>query len=107
MRDMLAVLPKLAISSAGEVDYSASNPADLSALAEHAQDTMQVAQLGLSAIGLLLVRAAPEMDTGEISGDAIESLGWLMAELGELAGCCFALSASCREHLADATPRPP
>ena len=107
MRDMLAVLPKLAISSAGEVDYSASNPADLSALAEHAQDTMQVAQLGLSAIGLLLVRAAPEMDTGEISGDAIESLGWLMAELGELAGCCFALAASCREHLADATPRPP
>ena len=75
MRDMLAVLPRLAISSAGEVDYSASNPADLSALAEHAQDTMQVAQLGLSAIGLLLVRAAPEMDTGEISGDAIESLG--------------------------------
>ena len=45
--------------------------------------------------------------TGEISGDAIESLGWLMAELGELAVCCFALAASCREHLADATPRPP
>lgn len=26
--------------------------------------------------------------------------------VGELAGCCFALAASCREHLADATPRP-
>ena len=81
MRDMLAVLPKLAISSAGEVDYAASNPADLSALAEHAQDTMQVAQLGLSAIGLLLVRAAPEMDPCSATACSSSGSGLRMSAL--------------------------
>ena len=107
MRDLILQLPLLNVTPTLEIDYPAADAALLVQVADNAETAMHVVQLGLSAVGQLLVRAAPEVETGEISGDAIESLGWLMAELGELAGCCFALAASCREHLADAAPRPP
>lgn len=37
-------------------------------VADNAETAMRVVQLGLSAVGQLLVRAAPEAEAGEISG---------------------------------------
>lgn len=68
-------------------------------IAENAEVAMNTIHLGLSAVGQILARAAPEVETGEISGDATEALGWLLAELGDFAATAFVS----RPH-ADATP---
>ena len=96
MRDLILQLPLLNVTPTLEIDYPAADAALLVQVADNAETAMRVVQLGLSAVGQLLVRAAPEVEAGEISGDAIEALGWLMSELGEFSATAFALAAACR-----------
>lgn len=100
LRDLIRLLPCLPAAADGAVDITSCDETMLRALHEHAEGCLQVALLGMGAIGSLLVHAAPEMDVGEVSGDTIEALGQLIAELGELSGECMALVAAGRQHLA-------
>ena len=104
MRDLILQLPLLNVTPTLEIDYAAADAALLVQVADNAETAMHVVQLGLSAVGQLLVRAAPEVETGEISGDAIEALGWLMSELGEFSATAFALASACRRFTHDYAP---
>ena len=104
MRDLILQLPLLNVTPTLEIDYPAADAALLVQVADNAETAMHVVQLGLSAVGQLLVRAAPEVETGEISGDAIEALGWLMSELGEFSATAFALASACRRFTHDYSP---
>jgi hypothetical protein len=66
-------------------------------VADHAEASMRVIQLGLAAIGHLLAQSAVQVEERSIPSESIESLGVLMAELGELA-------ALCHQFCSDAAP---
>ena len=61
-------------------------------IADHAEASMRVIQLGLAAIGHLLAQSAVQVEERSIPSESIESLGTLMAELGELAALCHQFS---------------
>lgn len=62
-------------------------------IADHAATSMRVIQLGMGAIGHLLAHSAVQVEEQGIPSDAVESLGRLMAELGELAALCHQICA--------------
>lgn len=104
MRDLLLLLPLLQVTPAMEIDYAAADPNLLAQIAENADISMRTIHLGLSAVGSLLAHSAPEVETGDISANVIEALGWCMAELGEFAAIANNLSTACRRHNADYAP---
>lgn len=61
-------------------------------ITEHAAKSVRVIQLGLGAIGQLLAHSAVQVEEQSIPAECVESLGVLMAELGELAALCHQLS---------------
>lgn len=105
MRDLLLQLPLLTVTRELDIDYAAADPALLVQLADNAETAMRTIHLGLSAVGLLLAHSAPEIETRDISADATEALGWLMAELGEFAAVAHCIAIACRRHAADYSPR--
>lgn len=107
MRDLLLQLPLLTVTPELDIDYAAADPALLVQLADNAETAMRTIHLGLSAVGLLLAHSAPEIETGDIPGDATEALGWLLAELGEFAATAHCVSVACRRHTADYAPSIP
>ena len=94
-RDLLLQLPLLTVNEKSEIDYAASDPALLLLLAGNAEIVMNSIHHGLSAVGQILAHAAPEVGN-EISTESMESLGWLMAEVSDLAATAF--STACRRH---------
>lgn len=80
----------------GEADLRACHSAVLLALAEDAEATMSSVHQGLGAIGHLLAHSAVPIEDGTIGADSLESLGLMMAELGDLAAACMTLAAHCR-----------
>ena len=105
IRDLLLLLPHLSVTAKLDIDYAAADPALLVQLADNAETAMLTIHLGMSAMGQLLARSAPEVECGELSGDAVEALGWLMSELGELAAVSHCIAVACRRHTADYAPR--
>lgn len=105
VRDLLLLLPHLAVTTKSDIDYAAADPALLLQLADNAETAMRTIHLGMSAMGRLLARSAPEIECREMSGDAVEALGWLMAELGEFAAVVHCIAVACRRHTADYAPR--
>ncbi|VTU12860.1 hypothetical protein SRS16CHR_00099 [Variovorax sp. SRS16] len=73
----------------------------LTAIAEDAQSTLATVHQGLGALGHLLAHSAVVIEDGTIGADSLESLGFLMAELGDLASACMTLAAQCRQAVAD------
>jgi len=104
MRDLLLLLPYLNVGAMQDIDYEAAAPDVLLQLAERAETAMRTIHLGVSAIGHLLVRSAPEIECREISGDAVEALGWLIAELGDVAAVAQCLATACRKYTVDYAP---
>ncbi len=104
IRDLLLQLPHLTVTSEFEIDYAAANPALLLQLASSGDIAMRTIHQGLAAVGLLIAHSAPEMETREISGDAIEAIGWLIGELGEFAGVVHSIVAACRRSIVDYVP---
>ena len=105
LRDLLLQLPLLQVTPDGEIDYAATDPALLVQIAHNAETSMHTLHLGLSAVGVLLAHSAPEIETRDIAGDAIEALGWCISEWGEFAIVAHSLSAACRRYTADYKPR--
>jgi hypothetical protein len=104
LRDFILQLPLLSINAKSEIYYEQADPALLVQLADNGDIAMRTIHLGLSAIGLLLANSAPEFETHEISGDATEALGWLLAEWGEFAAVAHCISAGCRRQITDYRP---
>jgi len=102
--DLLAQLPRLVTDAAGSVDFAASDPAVLVKIADDAETAAGVISLGVAAIGNLIAYTAPEVEDGTVSSDTVEALGWLLAELGELAARCAVLGMHCRRETADYAP---
>ena len=104
LREFLLLLPLLPIRDGGEIDYAAADPALLYQIGTNADIAMRTVHRGITAIGRLMVYVAPESDTGGISADAMESLFWLQAELGDLAATAHCLATSCLRYTADYAP---
>lgn len=104
LRDLLLLMPLLPVSDQGEIDYNAASPALLMQLGANADLSMRTLHRGTAAIGRLLAAVSPEIGTGEFSADAMESIGWLLAEIGDLAATAQCLSVACHRYTADYTP---
>ena len=103
MRTLVEQLPRLAMGPGGDIDFASCPAALLASVAENAETTAALMGRGLSAVGCLMAYAAVEIEDGSISSDSVEALGWLMAELGDIAAVCFVLASQCRQAL----PAPP
>src|SRR5215207_8787632 len=95
-RSLLGQLSRLPIDSAGEADLRACDSVVLLSIAEDAEIALSAIHQGLGAIGHLLAHSAVPIEDGTIGADSLESLGFLMAELGDLAAACMTLAARCR-----------
>ena len=104
LRDLLLLMPLLPVSDRGEIDYNAAEPALLTQIGSNADLSMRTLYRGTAAIGRLLVAVSPEIGTGEFSADAMESIGWLLAEIGDLALTAQCLSVACHRYTADYVP---
>ena len=93
--EVLRYLPRLTTSPSGTVDFSASDPAVLSQLATNADTACKTMLRGLSAVGILMSHAGPEIEDGSLSADAVEALGLLVSEIGELSGMLVTLKENC------------
>jgi len=103
VRDLLHQLPLLLTRPDFGVDYEAADAALLLALAENGETVMNTIQQGLSALGVILAHASPEVGS-EIGSDTIEALGWFMAETADIAAALLVLTRSCRHYTADYAP---
>jgi hypothetical protein len=104
MRDLIAALPGLTVGKDGSVDFPASDAAHLVRIADNAEITLGVINLGVSAIGTILAYASPEVEDRTISSETVEALAWLLSELGALGAGCFSLAAHCRRETSDYQP---
>jgi hypothetical protein len=101
LRDLLRRLPTLPVSASKEVDYPAADTSLLVAIADDSQAVIQVIQQGIGSVGQLLSHSAPVIEDGTIGSDSLEHIGYLMAELADMATALSALSARCRQHTMD------
>jgi len=107
MRQLLSNLPKLPTTKDLSVDFPAADPALLLCIAEDAETLMAVMHLGVGAIGQMLAQSALAIEDGTTSADSLEALGFLMAELGDMAASCMTLAGKCRLQIVDYKPPPP
>lgn len=99
--NLLLLMPHLPVTSIAEVDYVAANPALLAQIADAADASLLIVHIGTSAIGRLLAQAEAEPFSDARSVDTIEALGWLVAELNDMAGAVYRISTACRRHTYD------
>lgn len=98
--DLLMTLPKVSLKD-GALDFAATPKDTLRALAEQAEAAMRTATLGVAAMGQLVALCAADAEDGTFGATAIENIGWLIAELGELAALCDYLAACSRKELTE------
>ncbi|WP_422044049.1 hypothetical protein [Roseateles sp.] len=101
MRSLLNQLPCLPVTDERKVDYTAADPHLLVAIRDDAEMTMRVIHAGLAAIGNLMAHSAVSIEDGSIAADCLESLGYLMAELGDMASGFMAIASHCRLETED------
>ena len=104
MRDLLSKLPMLPMNSKQDVDFQAADPALLVSLADDAETTMNTIHNGIGAIGHLLAHSAVVIEDGTVGADSIESLGYLLAEISDMAASCMTLASRCLRETADYQP---
>ena len=100
LHDFILLLPDIVVTD-GVLDFGATSQGTLRALAEHAETVMRTSNAGINAISQLLAHAAADVEDGAISANSIEGVGWLLAELSELAALCDYLAACCRKELVE------
>ena len=104
MRDLLKRLPLLPSTVKQEIDFPAADVSLLVAIGDDAQTTTQVIHHGIASIGMLLAHSAAVIEDGTVGASDVESLGYLLAELGDMAASLMTLSAQCRQQTFDFTP---
>ena len=106
LRDLLRRLPKLPLTPTQDIDFAGCADAELLvAIADDAETTVSVLHHGVGAIGHLLAHSAVVIEDGTISADCVESLGFVLAELADLAAGCMTLAAQCRREVHDYQPQ--
>jgi hypothetical protein len=93
---LLEALLRLKTTEICSLDYVSSSPSVLLDVAEASEKVAARCSRGLAAIGLLLACAAEEADKQSSLPAALESLGLLLMETGELASYCVNLARCCR-----------
>ena len=96
MRDLFRQLPRLHTDGQGHVDYAKSDRAIVAATGQNAACIASALHMGVGAIGHLLALSAPQIEDGSVDSDAIEALGWLIAELGDLGAELAVMAIRCR-----------
>jgi hypothetical protein len=91
MRELLELLRQLAPDYRCEFSVLPTKQSQAQ-LAASATSVMSVCNHGMAAIGHLLAHSAPVIEDGTIGADTVEALGWLLAELGDLAAYCMVLA---------------
>jgi hypothetical protein len=95
VRELLRLLPLLtAAEGASKVNLAPSG--DLANLAGCAEACIRTVHLGVGALGHLVARCSMDLQDGSVPAESIENLGFLMAELGDLAAECMRIAAQCR-----------
>jgi hypothetical protein len=95
MRELLELLRQSPSSASSS--FSESNAQHVRAqLADSAATVMAVCNNGMASIGHLLAHSAPVIEDGTIGADTVEALGWLLAELGDMASFCMVLAVQNR-----------
>ena len=107
LRDLLLLMPLLPVSDLGEINYNAAEPDLLTQIGANADLSMRTLHRGTAAIGRLLAAVSPEIGTGKFSADAMESVGWLISELADIAVTAQCLSVACHRYTADYAPETP
>ena len=102
--DLIRQLPCCKVTATGEIDYDASDPELIQRIGEIAAQVMATMHRGTAAIGLLLANAGPEIETRSLSADVVTDLGFILAELADLAAQCDLIATSCRRATADYLP---
>ena len=102
--DLIRQLPCCEVSVTGEIDYDASDPGLIQRVGENAAQVMATMHRGTAAIGLLLANTGPEIESRSLSADVVADLGFLLAELADLAAQCDLIATSCRRATADYLP---
>ena len=105
IRNLLKYLPRLPLKKSQEIDFEGADAELLVAIADDAETTVSVLHYGVGAIGHLLSQAAVAIEDGSVSADCVESLGYLIAELGDLGAGCMTLAAQCRRETHDCRPQ--
>jgi hypothetical protein len=103
----LLLMPHLQVRTEFNIDYESAEPALLHQIGTNAETTMRTIHRGTAAIGRLLVAVSPEVGTGELPADCMEAVGWLLAEMGDLAATCHSIAVSCQRYTADYSPSTP
>lgn len=98
MRDLIRYLPLLKTNDQGAIDCEGSEPDVLQSVVYAADAVACAVHAGMGAIGNLVVCAAPNFEDGIVGCDAVEALGWLLSELGDLGASAAAVSAQCRRR---------
>jgi len=95
MRELLnqlrQVQPEVTITGVTDIPHRLRTP-----LAETAETVMAVCQNGMAALGQLMAHSSPVIEDGTVGAESVESLGWLLSELGDLSGYCLVLASECR-----------
>lgn len=101
LRDLLARLPMLPVTAAMEIDFPAADARLLVKIQDDAETIIQVIHRGIAVIGDLLSHSAVPIEDGTISADSVESLGYLLSELGDGAAALMTLAALSRRETSD------
>ncbi|RYE45576.1 MAG: hypothetical protein EOP24_19070 [Hyphomicrobiales bacterium] len=96
MRQLLSDLRALGLADS-EVASAATSVILRQRIAVNAETVMAVCHNGLGALGHLLAHSSPVIEDGTVGADSLEALGWLMAEVGDLAAVCAALASKPRQ----------
>jgi len=110
LRDLILLLPHMQARRVGgefHIDWQSAAPELLIQLGRNAEITQRTVNRGVAAIGRLLVGVSPEVGLGEISADCIESLGWLLGELGDLGCTANEILTACQRYTSDYSPDEP
>jgi hypothetical protein len=104
MRDLFKRLPMLPMTGKQEIDFPAADVSLLVAIGDDAETTIQVIHHGVATLGMLLAHSAPIIEDGTVGADDVENLGFMLAELCDLAATLMSLTAQCRRQTFDFAP---
>jgi hypothetical protein len=86
-------------SDGNTVDLAGCPAALLENISETAELAMRTAQLGIRAAGELVALSAPDTAAEDWPSSTLEAIGWLIAELSDMAAVCHGLQADCIAQL--------
>ena len=105
LRELLLLMPYLTVLPTGKIDWDAADPALLYQIQTHAEISMRRLCGGIAGIGQLLAITSHRVATTSLAAEAIESVGNLLAELGELGNAARSIEANCKIQLTDYAPK--